>query len=83
MPCSGWPWGLFPRGRRRSPEISWARLSDGMLVLADRGFFSFGLWNEARATGAELLWRTKAGHILPVDQRLGDGSYLSHLHERR
>ncbi len=56
-------------------------LSDGMLVLADRGFFSFGLWNEARATGAELLWRTKAGHILPVDQRLGDGSYLSHLHE--
>jgi hypothetical protein len=56
-------------------------LSDGMLVLADRGFFSFDLWNEARATGAELLWRTKAGHILPVDERLGDGSYLSHLHE--
>lgn len=56
-------------------------LSDGMLVLADRGFFSFGLWGEARATGADLLWRTKAGHILPVDKRLGDGSYLSHLHE--
>jgi hypothetical protein len=58
-----------------------AALSEGMLVLADRGYFSFGLWTEARATGADLLWRTKAGHVLPVDERLGDGSYLSHLHE--
>jgi hypothetical protein len=58
-----------------------ASLSDGMLLLADRGFFSFGLWDEARATGADLLWRTKVGHILPVDRRLEDGSYLSHLHE--
>jgi hypothetical protein len=53
----------------------------GMLVLADRNFYSFSLWNEARATGADLLWRTKSNHILPVDERLADGSYLSHLHE--
>jgi len=53
----------------------------GMLVLADRGFYSFDLWNEAAVTGADLLWRTKAGHVLPVDERLADGSYLSHLHE--
>ena len=52
-----------------------------MLVLADRNFYSFSLWNEARATGADLLWRTKSNHILPVDERLDDGSYLSHLHE--
>jgi hypothetical protein len=56
-------------------------LGEQMLVLADRNFYSFGLWNEARATGADLLWRTKANLILPVDERLGDGSYLSHLHE--
>jgi Insertion element 4 transposase N-terminal/Transposase DDE domain len=56
-------------------------LGAGMLVLADRGFYSFDLWNEAAATGAELLWRTKAGHVLPVDERLADGSYLSHLYE--
>src|SRR5271155_83625 len=37
-----------------------------MLVLADRNFYSFALWNEARATGADLLWRTKSNHILPV-----------------
>jgi hypothetical protein len=58
-----------------------ASFRPGMLVLADRNFYSFALWNEARATGAELLWRTKANHVLPVDERLGDGSYLSHLHE--
>jgi hypothetical protein len=58
-------------------------IGPGMLVLADRGFFSFALWNEVRATGAELLWRTKSNHILPVDKRLADGSYISHLHEVR
>jgi hypothetical protein len=54
-------------------------LGQGMLVLADRGFYSFELWNEARATGAQLLWRTKAGHVLPADERLADGSYLARL----
>lgn len=56
-------------------------LSPQMLVLADRNFYSYGLWNESRATGADLLWRTKSKHVLPVDERLGDGSYLSHLHQ--
>lgn len=56
-------------------------LTKGMLLLADRGFYSYPLWNEARATGADLLWRTKSNHILPEDRRLADGSYLSHLHE--
>ena len=58
-----------------------ASMGSTMVVLADRGFYSFALWNEARATGAELLWRTKSNHVLPVDRRLADGSYLSHLHE--
>jgi len=53
----------------------------GMLVLADRGFYGFDFWNEARASGADLLWRTKSNHVLPVDERLGDGSYLSRLYE--
>lgn len=54
-------------------------MTAGMLVFADRGFFSFGLWTEAAATGADLLWRTKSNHTLVVDERLGDGSYLSHI----
>ena len=30
-------------------------LHDGMLCLADRQFFGFDFWNQARATGAQLL----------------------------
>jgi hypothetical protein len=36
------------------------RLEQGMLCLADRGFYSFTAWENARGTGADLLWRVKA-----------------------
>ena len=54
-------------------------LGPGMLVLADRNFYGFELWNAARATGADLLWRTKAGHVLRPDEQLPDGSWLARL----
>jgi hypothetical protein len=56
-------------------------LRPGMLVLADRGFYGFGLWEQARTGGADLLWRARANHVLPVVERLADGSYRSTLHE--
>jgi len=56
-------------------------LGRGMLLLADRGFYGFRLWEQARSTGADLLWRTKSNHRLAVDERLADGSYLSRLYE--
>jgi len=56
-------------------------LGPGMVVLADRSFYSFELWNEAHRSGAELLWRTKSNHNLAVVERLDDGSYLSELYE--
>ena len=52
-------------------------LKKGMLCLADRNFFGFDLWKEARATGADLLWRAKKNLRLPCEKRLSDGSYLS------
>lgn len=52
-------------------------LKPDMLVLADRNFFGFKLWQAACATGAKLAWRAKADRKLPVDQVLPDGSYLS------
>ncbi len=52
-------------------------LTAGMLCLADRNFFGFEFWQQARATGAELLWRVKKNLRLPREQRLADGSYLS------
>lgn len=55
-------------------------LAPGMLCLADRGFYSHELWKQAAATGAQLLWRTKSSHRLPVIERLGDGSFLSEVY---
>ena len=52
----------------------------GMLCLADRYFFSFELWQQAKGTGAELLWRIKKNLRLPCEQRLADGSYLSRIY---
>ena len=54
----------------------------GMLLLADRGFFSFALWRMASATGADLLWRIRTGSAGPRAQHvqdLPDGSWLAHL----
>jgi len=55
-------------------------LKVGMLCLADRYFFGFDLWNQAKSSGAELLWRVKNNLRLPVEERLVDGSYLSRIY---
>lgn len=53
------------------------KLDDRMLLLADRGFYGFELWQQACATGASLAWRVKANLKLPAEKVLSDGSYLS------
>jgi hypothetical protein len=53
------------------------RLEPGMLCMADRGFNGFEHWRQARATGADLLWRCASTRQLPVQQVLEDGSFLS------
>jgi len=55
-------------------------LRPDMLCLADRGMFSYELWNQARATGAALLWRIKKNLVLPGEKGLPDGSYLSRIY---
>jgi hypothetical protein len=72
-------------GRYGSSEVGLApqllaHLRPGMLCLADRAFVGFGLWREAAATGADLLWRLRANQVLPCRRRLPDGSYLSRLY---
>lgn len=54
-------------------------IEPGMLMLADRGFYSYDFFTEAAKTGAELLWRVTKKLILPVLKHLPDGSYLSAL----
>jgi hypothetical protein len=58
------------------------RLEPGMLLLADRGFFSYALWRKAIATGADLLWRVRTDTSAPKPthvEDLPDGSWLAHL----
>lgn len=58
-----------------------AKLEPDMLVLADRNFYGFKLWNLACASGARLAWRVKANLKLPVERMLPDGSYLSTIYD--
>jgi len=72
-------------GRYAEGETTLARqvvpaLGRGMLCLADRQFFGGSLWQQAAATGADLLWRVKKTLRLPCRTRLPDGSYLSVLY---
>jgi hypothetical protein len=60
--------------KRLLPEVT-----PDMLVMCDRGFFSYELWQAAAATRAQLLWRLKSDLKIPVLQVLPDGSYLSEL----
>ncbi|HEX5714553.1 MAG TPA: IS4 family transposase [Thermoanaerobaculia bacterium] len=57
-----------------------AQLQPAMLCLADRGFFSYRMWQQGDKTGAALVWRVKSNLRLPVRQRLNDGSYLSQIY---
>jgi len=69
----------------QSGEITLAKrvigsLTEGMLCLADRNFFGFDLWQKARSTGAELLWRVKKNVRLVACERSADGSYLAKIY---
>lgn len=55
-------------------------LRPGWLCLADRLFFGYELWHQASKSGADLLWRVKAGRLLEPLKRLSDGSYLSKIY---
>jgi hypothetical protein len=54
-----------------------AHLRPGMLCMADRGFNGCEYWRQAQATGAQLLWRCASNRVLPRQQELPDGSFLS------
>ena len=60
------------------------RLVPGMLLIADRGFFSYALWRKAIGTGADLLWRIRTDKSGPKPvhvQDLPDGSWLADLRQ--
>jgi hypothetical protein len=71
--------GAYAMGESTLARKVIPQLTTGMLCLADRLFFSHELWNQAVATGADLLWRVKSSINLGKLEKLADGSYLGHL----
>jgi hypothetical protein len=71
--------GCLSVGERQLAAGLLAWMEAGMLVIAGRGFFSFGFWRDCQLTGADLLFRVASGLKLPVTRVLPDGSYLSEV----
>jgi hypothetical protein len=71
--------GTWATGERTLAPQLLRDLDESMLVLADRGFYSYDLWNAALSTGADLLFRVGANMVLPVIEAFPDGSYRSVL----
>ena len=71
--------GPYATGENTLAKDVLSGLDSTMLCLADRGFFGYPMWRHALDTQAALLWRIKKNAVLPCDQRLADGSYLSRI----
>ena len=74
--------GAYNESEARLAERLLGRLVPGMLLTADRGFFSYALWRKAAATGADLLWRIRTDKSAPKPvhvEDLPDGSWLAQL----
>jgi Insertion element 4 transposase N-terminal/Transposase DDE domain len=72
--------GGFKEGETTLAHDALPALRPGMLCLADRQFFGHALWQEAAATGADLLWRVKRNVRLPREAVLADSSYLTTIY---
>jgi hypothetical protein len=74
--------GPLTTGEPTMVEELLPRVQPGMLLLADRGVFSYALWRKASGTGADLLWRIRTDRNGPRPshlQDLSDGSWLAEL----
>jgi Insertion element 4 transposase N-terminal/Transposase DDE domain len=69
--------GPIRTGERELAERVLPDLDQDMLVIFDRGFYSYDLFTRVQAAGAEALFRVSSTLKLPVLQRLADDSYLS------
>jgi transposase IS4-like protein/DDE family transposase len=55
-------------------------LKAGMLLLWDRGFFSYKLWQSVLLRGCHLLARVSERYVLRPIEELPDGSYLAKVY---
>jgi hypothetical protein len=69
-------------GEQRLAPGLFRHLRPDMLLVWDRGFLSYSLWNGIVTQGCQLLARASRWLVLPAQQALADGSYLSKLYRR-
>ena len=55
------------------------QLSPGLLLLADRGFYSYAVWQQLLDRGIDAVFRVSSTLRLPAITEYEDGSYLSVL----
>ncbi len=65
--------------QRMAPAL-FRHLQPDMLLIWDRGFFSYRLWQQATASGAQVLAREKSRLVLRPVRHRADGSYLAYLY---
>lgn len=70
--------GVKTSERVLTDRLSYAFTQD-MIVLADRGFYSYDLFRAATENSAQLLWRISNTLDLPVLAYYHDGSFRSEL----
>jgi len=72
--------GNLATGEQKMARNLFRSFEPEMLNLADRNFFGYELWKEARATGAQLLWRVKKNLILEPVDIFEDGSFTAWIY---
>jgi hypothetical protein len=75
--------GTWSTGERTLAPQLLPALEPNMIVVMDRGFYSYQLWVGALRTGAALVFRVGANLQLPVLELFPDGSYRSVLLDPR
>jgi len=73
--------GPFRRSEQKMAEVLLpATLQHDMLLLSDRNFYGYPMWQIANSSGCKLLWRIQSSLKLAKEHVLPDGSYLSRIY---
>lgn len=75
--------GACGAGERQLAEGVLRSLDPDMLLLADRGYYSYEFWTAASRSGAALVFRVQSNMNLAVLEQYPDGSYKSVLLPRQ
>ena len=57
--------GTYKQSEAELSESLLTHLDQSMLLIADRGFFSYALWRKVSQSGADLLWRARTDRGAP------------------